>query len=335
MLKNKNTPDLKSEYSVHFPNVNSLMKISLGLILFTILSTALVYGEISPENNLTLFIFENAYLESSGKFIDQAMISVDSGSSITIINNDVVSHIFVSGVSNQNQGGTTDYDDFLVCEFGEEIKPDVTKGGGFDNICNFNKDNRIVSSEILPGDSVSIPITDVGTYRIIDPNYPWMELLIYSFPKSENEPIIDEPKITSIPVVTKSIQNISVNVGDVSFNVPYSTAGMTVSDIESDFESMSLIFSVNVIDSTGKLDVQFDRSFFDSIYDGVDDLFFVLSDGDETISEQTKTSQDRSLSIKVPSGTEELEIIGSEFGISKELPSISETPVIELSLIHI
>ena len=314
MLKNKNTPDLKSEYSVHFPNVNSLMKISLGLILFTILSTALVYGEISPENNLTLFIFENAYLESSGKFIDQAMISVDSGSSITIINNDVVSHIFVSGVSNQNQGGTTDYDDFLVCEFGEEIKPDVTKGGGFDNICNFNKDNRIVSSEILPGDSVSIPITDVGTYRIIDPNYPWMELLIYSFPKSENEPIIDEPKITSIPVVTKSIQNISVNVGDVSFNVPYSTAGMTVSDIESDFESMSLIFSVNVIDSTGKLDVQFDRSFFDSIYDGVDDSFFILADGDETIFREIQTnSQSRSLVIDVPLGTEELEVIGSIF----------------------
>ena len=200
----------------------------------------------------------------------------------------------------------------------------------------FNKDNRIVSSEILPGDSVSIPITDVGTYRIIDPNYPWMELLIYSFPKSENEPINDEPKITSIPVVTKSIQNISVNVGDVSFNVPYSTAGMTVSDIESDFESMSLIFSVNVIDSTGKLDVQFDRSFFDSIYDGVDDSFFILADGDETIFREIQTnSQSRSLVIDVPLGTEELEVIGSIFQSSKiiEAPVI-EAPVIEAPVIE-
>jgi hypothetical protein len=75
--------------------------------------------------------------------------------------------------------------------------------------------------------------------------------------------------------------------------------------------------------------------FFDSIYDGEDDLFFILADGDEPISREIQTtSQSRSLTIEVPSGTEELEIIGSEFGISKELPSISETPVIETPVIE-
>ena len=52
---------------------------------------------------------------------------------------------------------------------------------------------------------------------------------------------------------------------------------MTVTGIESDTESMSLIFSVDVIDSTGKLNVEFDRTFFDSIYDGVDDSFLYFS----------------------------------------------------------
>ena len=42
-----------------------------------------------------------------------------------------------------------------------------------------------------------------------------------------------------------------------------------------------MIFYVDVFELTGKLDVTFDRVFFDSIYDGVDDSFFILSDGDE------------------------------------------------------
>ena len=43
------------------------MKISLGLILFTILSTALVYAENKPvdENNLSVIIAENAFLYNS------------------------------------------------------------------------------------------------------------------------------------------------------------------------------------------------------------------------------------------------------------------------------
>ena len=44
---------------------------------------------------------------------------------------------------------------------------------------------------------------------------------------------------------------------------------MTITKIESDTESMSLIFSVDVTDLTGTLDVILDRTFFDSIYDGV------------------------------------------------------------------
>jgi len=59
VLENKNMNNLKSELVAYSPNVNSLMKISLALIFFTILSTAFVYAEtISVDvNNLLLMLY--------------------------------------------------------------------------------------------------------------------------------------------------------------------------------------------------------------------------------------------------------------------------------------
>ena len=124
-------------------------------------------------------------------------------------------------------------------------------------------------------------------------------------------------------------ETISVDVDGTSFDVQYTAVGMTVTGIESDTESASLIFSVDVTDSTGILNVELERSFFDSIYDDTDDLFFILADGDEAISEEIQsTSQSRSLIITVPSGTEDLEIIGSVFNNSVEEPIVEE-PIVE------
>ena len=120
------------------------------------------------------------------------------------------------------------------------------------------------------------------------------------------------------------------------FDVNFSTIGLNVYEIESDTDSMSLIFYVDVSDSNGKLEVTFDREFFDSVYDGVDDQFFILSDGDETIFREIQTTpESRTLSIDVQLGTEELEIIGSEFGFSKVISvPVIETPVIETPVIE-
>ena len=337
MLENKNMRNLKPENSLHFPNVNALMKISLGLILFTILSTALVYAEYKPvdKNNLTVVIIENAFLPDSARYFDNTMISTNPGSSVTITNNDSVSHSFVSGVSNTNAVGKINYEKFTICEFDPNSTSTYSNQNDTTD-CDFTKDNRIITGELSPGESVSILISEIGTYRIIDADYPWMELLVYSFPNSSSDSEVTESKDTSTSSITSSVQNISVNVDNISFNVPYTTTGMTVTGIESDTESMSLIFSVNVVDSTGKLDVKFDRSFFDSIYAGVDYSFFILADGDETIFTETQTtSQSRTLNIAVPSGTEELEVIGSIFHSSKVIETpVIETPVIETPVIE-
>jgi len=108
-------------------------------------------------------------------------------------------------------------------------------------------------------------------------------------------------------------ESLSVDVDGTSYDVNYTATGMTVSGIEADLDFISLIFTVDVT-SSGSLDVTFDRAFFDSIYNGVDDDFIILADGDEPNFTETLTNfQSRTLSIELPVGTEEVEIIGSSF----------------------
>jgi hypothetical protein len=126
-------------------------------------------------------------------------------------------------------------------------------------------------------------------------------------------------------------ETLSVDVDGTPFDVVYTTTGVNVIGIESDTESMSLIFSVDVTDLNGKLDVTLNRSFFDSVYDDIDYDFFILADGDESIFEETETkNQSRTLSITVPYGTEELEIIGSVFHSSIEEIIVEEIIVEEI-----
>ena len=126
-------------------------------------------------------------------------------------------------------------------------------------------------------------------------------------------------------------ETLSVDVEGNSFDVDYTATGMTVSGVETDLDFISLILSVDVTDSTGTLDIMFDRSFFDSKFQGVDDDFIILADGDEPIfTEIETTSQSRTLSIQVPGGTEEIEIIGSVFGAPTPEPVVEPLePVVE------
>ncbi|ARS64045.1 hypothetical protein NMSP_0422 [Candidatus Nitrosomarinus catalina] len=343
MLEKQNIGNLRSE-TLHFPNISSLMKISLGLILFTMISTVMVYAQTSDN---TVTIVDDAYLEDNTQYIDNTLFSSSPGSTITVINNDVVSHMLVSGSANSNRNSNINYDDFLVCEFDPNDDQSVSNQDD-NNACDFNKDNRIITEIIPPGASASFTLNELGTYRIIDPDYPWIEFVIYSFQNSDSSDNVNsgyqveentsEPTMSSesTPVTSPSLETLSVTVDGMPFDVNFSTVGLNVYEIESDTDSMSLIFYVDVRDSNGKLEVIFDREFFDSVYDGVDDQFFILSDGDETIFREIQnTSESRTLSIDVQLGTEELEIIGSEFGFSKVISvPVIETPVIETPVIE-
>ena len=139
-----------------------------------------------PSDDTVVQIIDGANIEDNLQYFDNPLFSSSPGSIITVINNDSVSHKLVSGSDNSNRASTINYDTFLVCEFDPTPDSQTISNQDDNNPCDFNKDNRIITDIIPPGDSVSFSLTEVGTYRIIDPDYPWMEFVIYSFPDSDS-----------------------------------------------------------------------------------------------------------------------------------------------------
>lgn len=128
-------------------------------------------------------------------------------------------------------------------------------------------------------------------------------------------------------------ETASVDVSGVSYDVDYTGTGVTVSGIDADSDFVSLVIGVDVSGSPGTLEITFERIFFDSIFQGNDDDFIVLADGDEPkFSEIETTPQSRTLSIELPAGTEEVEIIGSQFGQSEPVPV--EEPVVDEPIVE-
>ena len=125
-------------------------------------------------------------------------------------------------------------------------------------------------------------------------------------------------------------ETASVDVSGTSYDIQYVGNGVTVSGITADTDFVSLILSVNVSGSPGTLEITLDRNLIDSKFQGDDDDFIVLADGDEPTHTEIQTNtQSRTLSIELPAGTEEVEIIGSAFG-STETPTeepTTETPI--------
>ena len=110
---------------------------------------------------------------------------------------------------------------------------------------------------------------------------------------------------------------VSVDVGGELHDVEYTATGLTVSGADADLDLVSLILSVDVTEPRATLDVTLDRAFFDSVIDGQDYGFIVISDGDEArFSETQPDSATRVLSISLPIGTEEVEIVGASFGLA-------------------
>jgi hypothetical protein len=122
-------------------------------------------------------------------------------------------------------------------------------------------------------------------------------------------------------------ETISVDVEGNSFDVDYTATGLDVSGIEADLTFFSLILTVDVTDSTGILNITFERSFLDSTFEGADDDFLIINQFGEEVNftETETTSQSRTLSIEVLAGTTDIEIIGTIFGDSTEETMMEET----------
>jgi len=94
------------------------------------------------------------------RYFSQDRISVEPGTTINIVNDDIVSHSILSGTKNS------------------------------DRYIQFTADDRISTGEILPGKSTNITLDKAGFYRLYDPDYQWMEIVAYVFPNIEGNVIL-------------------------------------------------------------------------------------------------------------------------------------------------
>ena len=108
-----------------------------------------------------------------------------------------------------------------------------------------------------------------------------------------------------------------LQVEGTHFSVPYSITGGNVLGITADTGSKSLIIPVHAT-SSGTFTITMPRVLIDAKNGEQDDQFYVLLDGKESVFSEAKTSVERTLTIQFPSGTEQIEIIGTkvvpEFG---------------------
>jgi len=103
-------------------------------------------------------ITEQAASQSSSepfrlRYFSQDRISVEPGTTITIVNDDIVSHSIQSGKENYG-----------------------------DRYNQFTPDGRISTGDISPGASITISLDEAGFYRLYDPDYQWMKIVAYVFP---------------------------------------------------------------------------------------------------------------------------------------------------------
>lgn len=113
-------------------------------------------------------------------------VSIEPGDTITFVNDDIVPHRIVSGTglgsyNRASQGAV------VICETPQK---ELRSGASYAaSGCTFSFDGRIDSGTIEPGKSWVGTFTDAGFYRIIDPSYPWMNIVVYSFPDTDSEVI--------------------------------------------------------------------------------------------------------------------------------------------------
>ena len=143
------------------------------VIYTTKLSTLTKITSVSTDSKksdvLTLHILKGSSTQGVGSYIQSASdslrlryfsqdrISVQPGTTIIVVNDDIVSHSIASGTENYN-----------------------------DRYNRYTPDGRISTGEILPGKSISVTLSDVGFYRLYDPDYEWMGIVAYVFPNSDS-----------------------------------------------------------------------------------------------------------------------------------------------------
>jgi plastocyanin len=96
-------------------------------------------------------------------FYSPNRVSTIPGTTITFVNDDIVSHSISSG------------------------KRDTNSRGGGAGVSPYIFDGKIASGNILPGKSWSVTVNDIGFLALFDKDYPYMTLDVVVFPDIESD----------------------------------------------------------------------------------------------------------------------------------------------------
>jgi hypothetical protein len=108
-----------------------------------------------------------------------------------------------------------------------------------------------------------------------------------------------------------------IKVQGSDYELTYAISGGVINQVIPDMEAKSLIVQIDSI-SNGTLAIKLPREVIDAKFGEDDDNFFVVLDGLEIDFDETKTGNERTITLEFPEGAEEIEIIGTsvvpEFG---------------------
>jgi len=113
------------------------------------------------------------------------------------------------------------------------------------------------------------------------------------------------------------ITDTTISVEGSNDTIGYEIIGGELLNVTPEVDSSSLIISLDATDD-GLLTLTIPRSVMDATFNGEEDEFFVLVDGEEVDFSEDVSSTDRTLTIAFHAEAEEIEIIGTfvvpEFG---------------------
>ena len=120
-----------------------------------------------------------------------------------------------------------------------------------------------------------------------------------------------------VGIIDSVVTATTVTVQDSNDLISYEIMNAKLVNVIPDLDAVSLLLYIETTDE-GSITLTIPRSVLDASINGGDDEFFVLVDGEEVDFEETKTTEDRTLTINFLAGTEQIEIIGTfvvpEFG---------------------
>ncbi len=261
--------------------------------------------DISPGSNQYMIrVVANDGINTS--YADSGMFSIPSKSPKTFVVFPTDLTSFTSGDSGSLFGGAYDAEDGFISKQNLKwySKNNDLLGTGYQlSIETLNNGENMISLEATDNDG------NIGKY----------EEFIY----------VNNNEIVSPPVMSKSIP-----VDGTSYNITYNYSGGDILKITPHPLQNSLLI-LNDFTSSGTLTLKLPKEVIDSknIVPRNDDFFILVNGEEQEFSEVFKTNTYRVISIDVPFGTEDIEIIGTkvvpEFGfLSVLIAGIAMFPII-------